>query len=403
MITRYGNFLVRFRWLVLISSILAILLLASGGRFLVFTNDYRVWFSPDNPQLVAFEELQEAYTRSDNILVMLEPKSGDVFTNSTLEAVAEFTDLAWQLPFSVRVDSITNYQHIYGEEDDLIVTDLVEEPAALDSAQLELTREIAQAQPVLVNRLLSTDSSTTGINITVELPAELTDEERASLTKEELNKRDPQIATEVTVEAARKLIDEMKAKYPDIEFSSTGVVMMNQAFPEASLKDMSTLIPMAFGVIIVGILLLIKSPIAMLATVAVILLSIMGGMGAAGWMGIKLTPASMSAPTLILTLAVADCVHFLVTYYHNLRSGSEKFAAVIESLRINFTPILLTSITTAIGFLSMNASDAPPFHDLGNITAIGVMLAFFLSVTFYLLWWLCCQPRLNPVNQHPAH
>ena len=382
MITRYGNFLVRFRWLVLISSILAILLLASGGRFLVFTNDYRVWFSPDNPQLVAFEELQEDYTRSDNILVMLEPKSGDVFTNNTLEAVAEFTDLAWQLPFSVRVDSITNYQHIYGEEDDLIVTDLVEEPAALDSAQLELTREIAQAQPVLVNRLLSTDSSTTGINITVELPAELTDEERASLTKEELNKRDPQIATEVTVEAARKLIDEMKAKYPDIEFSSTGVVMMNQAFPEASLKDMSTLIPMAFGVIIVGILLLIKSPIAMLATVAVILLSIMGGMGAAGWMGIKLTPASMSAPTLILTLAVADCVHFLVTYYHNLRSGSEKFAAVIESLRINFTPILLTSITTAIGFLSMNASDAPPFHDLGNITAIGVMLAFFLSVTF---------------------
>jgi len=174
----------------------------------------------------------------------------------------------------------------------------------------------------------------------------------------------------------------MKTRYPEINFASTGVIMMNQAFPEASIKDISTLIPAAFAVIIVGILLLIKSPIAMLATVAVVLLSIMGAMGAAGWMGVKLTPPAMSAPTMILTLAVADCVHFLVTFNQNLKNGMEKQAAVVESLRINFTPIMLTSLTTAIGFLSMNGSDAPPFHDLGNITAIGVVLAFVLSVTF---------------------
>jgi len=365
MIEKYGNFVVRFRWLVLLLSILAILLLASGGRFLSFTNDYRVWFSPANPQLVAFEKLQEDYTRSDNILVMLEPSSGNVFTNETLEAVAEFTE-----------------QHIYGEGDDLIVIDLVEESGSLSDQELNAIRDTALAQPTLIKRLLSEDASTTGVNITIELPPELTDEARATLTKEELEKRDPQIATTVTVSAARELIAEMESKYPDIKFASTGVIMMNEAFPEASMKDMSTLIPMAFGVIIVGILLLIKSPVAMLATVFVVFLSILGGMGAAGWMGIKLTPASMSAPTLILTLAVADCVHFLVTYRLNLRNGIEKFAAVVESLRVNFTPILLTSITTAIGFLSMNASDAPPFHDLGNITAIGVMLAFFLAVTF---------------------
>ena len=55
---------------------------------------------------------------------------------------------------------------------------------------------------------------------------------------------------------------------------------------------------------------------------------------------------------------------------------------MVESLRINFSPIFLTSVTTAIGFMSMNFSDAPPFHDLGNITAIGVLVAFVLSVTF---------------------
>ena len=184
------------------------------------------------------------------------------------------------------------------------------------------------------------------------------------------------------MEAARALLADMRERFPNINYYSTGVIMMNQAFPEASFKDMSSLIPAAFAVIIIGVLVFLRSPIAMLTTVAVVFLSILGGMGAAGWAGVKLTPAAMSAPTLILTLAVADCVHFLVTYYHGLRTGESKHAAVTESLRINFTPIMLTSVTTAIGFLSMNTSDAPPFRDLGNITAVGVVLAFFLSVTF---------------------
>jgi len=139
---------------------------------------------------------------------------------------------------------------------------------------------------------------------------------------------------------------------------------------------------MAFLVIIVGILILIASPMAMVSTVFVVFMSILAAMGTAGWMGYKLTPPSASAPTLILTLAVADCVHYLVTLYHNLRNGMSRNDAVVESLRINAMPIFLTSVTTAIGFLSMNFSDAPPFRDLGNITAIGVLFAFFLSMTF---------------------
>ncbi|MFQ5587158.1 MAG: MMPL family transporter, partial [Thermodesulfobacteriota bacterium] len=104
-------------------------------------------------------------------------------------------------------------------------------------------------------------------------------------------------------------------------------------------------------------------------------------MGLAGWYGIPLTGPSVSAPTIILTLAVADSIHFLVTMFYNMRHGMEKREAIIESLRINLQPIFLTSITTAIGFLSMSFSDAPPFRDLGNIVAVGVIFAFF-SILF---------------------
>lgn len=61
-------------------------------KSLVFTNDYRVFSSPENPQLIACEELQETYTKNDIILIMLEPKSGDVFTPSAISAIHELTE-----------------------------------------------------------------------------------------------------------------------------------------------------------------------------------------------------------------------------------------------------------------------------------------------------------------------
>lgn len=381
LIERYGQWLVNHPVLILIASVLITLGLASGGKNLSFTNDYRVFFSDQNPQLLAFEELQAAYTKSDNILIMLEPSDGNVFSEQTLQAVSDLTTRSWQVPFSIRVDSLTNYQNMVAEEDDLIVSDLVEDPTNLSAEDIAYIKETALAQPTLVKKLVSPDGSVTGVNITLEMPGELSDEDRL-LPKEERDLKDPQIALQLAVDDARTMLQEIEAAYPDIKFSSTGIVMMNQAFPEATIKDMSTIIPMAFGVIIVGILILIASPTSMLATVLVVLMSIMAAMGTAGWMGYKLTPPSASAPTLILTLAVADCVHFLVTLYHNLRAGVAKKEAVVESLRINAMPIFLTSVTTAVGFLSMNASDAPPFRDLGNITAIGVLFAFFLSMTF---------------------
>ena len=381
MIERYAAWVVRNRWLVIILTIISILALATGGKNLSFTNDYRVFFSKENPQLIAFEELQEAYTKSDNVLIMLEPKDGDVFSPETLAAIADLTDRAWQTPFSIRVDSLTNYQHMDAEEDDLIVGDLVEDFDSLTSDDLERIRGIAMDQPTIVKKLLAPDARVTGINVTMEMPPALTDEELA-LPAAERTGIDPMLALDEAVTFVRGMVADMEKEYPDIKFTSSGLVLLNQAFSEASITDMTTIIPMAFGVIIVGVLLLIASPVAMVATVLVVLMSILAAMGTAGWMGFKLTPPSASAPTLILTLAVADCVHYLVTFYQNMRKGMDRQAAVIESLRINFSPIFLTSITTAIGFLSLNASDAPPFRDLGNITAMGVIFAFFLAVTF---------------------
>jgi predicted RND superfamily exporter protein len=364
MVKSYAAWILRWRYLVVLACVILVAVAASGGRFLTFKTDYRVFFSEDNPQLRAFEELQNTYTKTDNVLFALAPKDGRVFTPATLEAVKWLTDAAWQIPYSLRVDSLTNYQHTHAEGDDLIVTDLIEDPAALDPRQLQDASDIALNEPLLLNRLISPDASVTGVNVTIQLPDAGNGEEVPEITA-----------------FARDLVRQVQEQHPDIDVYLTGMVIMNNTFPEVSLHDQRTLIPIMFAIVLLTLVLLLRSPAAMIVTFVVIVMSILAAMGLAGWLGFALTPPSASSPPIILTLAVADCVHILSSMLHAMHKGTSKNEAIVESLRINMQPVFLTSLTTVIGFMSMNFSDAPPFRDLGNIVAIGVAAAFLFSVT----------------------
>lgn len=363
-IGKLGGFVTRHPWGTLLVSTLLVLVLAAGMLHLGFKNDYRIYFSKENPQLKAFEAIQDTYSKSDNVMFLLDPGQGDVFTPRILQAVHRLTKGAWQLSYSSRVDSITNFQHTTAEGDDLTVADLVADPEALSAAQIQAIKRVALGEPLLVNRLLSPTGHVTGINVTVQLPG-----------------KSPMEAMKVAAEA-RELAARIEAQYPGIELYLTGMVMMNNAFAESSMNDNQTLVPIMYGIVIGVLLLSLRSITATLGVVLLIVLSIVSALGIAGWLRWDMTPTSAIAPTIILTMAVADCVHLLVTMLHNMRIGHEKRQAIQESIRINFQPIFLTSATTAIGFLSMNFSDAPPFRDLGNIVAMGVVMAFLLTVSF---------------------
>jgi len=377
----YGEWLARWRYLVLVVVIALVAIAASGARFLTFKTDYRVFFSADNPQLQAFEQLQNTYTKTDNVLFVLAPKDGNVFTNETLASVIELTEASWQIPYSIRVDSITNYQHTEADGDDLIVDDLVPDAGQLDAAALERIRDIATHEPLLVHRVISPDGRVTGVNVTVQLP-------------------DPEVQTGKEVPRvtafARNMVDKLRTENPDLDVYLTGMVIMNNSFPEVSIRDQQTLVPIMFAVVIITLVLLLRSFTATIATFIVIVCSVLTAMGLAGWLGLALTPPSASSPTIILTLAVADCVHILVSFLHAMRRGLDKTSAMADSLRINLQPVFLTSVTTAIGFLSMNFSDAPPFRDLGNIVAMGVIAAFFISITLLPALMLVLPVRVKP-------
>ncbi|MCG7929297.1 MAG: MMPL family transporter [Candidatus Thiodiazotropha lotti] len=360
----FFRFVLKHKILVILLTVAVSLMMGSGVQHLRFNNDYRMFFSEENPQLKAFEMLQNTYTKNDNVLFVIEPQDGEVFTRETLIAVSELTKEAWQVPYSIRVDSITNFQHTYAEGDDLIVEDLVLNPASLSDEELATKQQIATNDPLLRNRLISPSAHTTGVNVTVQLPGK-------KLTEV------PEVAAKV-----KEMAKNLEASYPDIKVHLTGMVVMNNAFPTASQDDMKSLYPIMFGAVILVLVLMLRSIPGTISTLIIILLMIIATMGLTGWLGIKMSPPTTTVPIVIMTLAIADCVHILVNFLHFMREGEAKYQAMMESLRINLQPIFLTTLTTTIGFLSLNFSDAPPFRDLGNMAAMGVVLAFLLSITF---------------------
>ncbi|MEE8296026.1 MAG: MMPL family transporter, partial [Sphingomonadales bacterium] len=356
--------IVRYRWAVLVLTVLLVGLAAAGVRHLEFATNYRVFFSDENPELTAFEDFQDVYTKNDNIVFIVKPAEGKAFTPDVTDAIERITERAWTIPYALRVDSISNFQYSWADEDDLTVEDLITDGATLSQETLDEKEAIANREPLLYGNLIARDGLTTGVSVTLQMP-------QVSIRE-----------VPEAVAVAREIKAEINELYPDLTIALSGITMLNNAFAEAGESDIATLVPLMYGVLLIFMIVMLRSFSATVATLLVIGFSTLVAMGLAGYAGIKLSPISATAPTIILTLAIADSIHILVTMLNLMRDGVTKTAALKESIRINFLPVSITSLTTIVGFLALNFSDSPPFWHLGNITATGIAAAWALSLAF---------------------
>ncbi len=358
----WSEWVIRHRWLTIFVSLIIVGFIFSHAKNLDFATNYRVFFSDDNPDLVAFEEFQKTYTKSDNFLFVIQSKDEKRFDGKLSEVAERITHEAWQIPYATRVDSITNFQHTWADGDDLTVEDLIKNGNQLPKEVLDGKVDIALAEPLLSNFLISDDADTTGINVVLQYP------------EKDL------IEVPTAAKHARQIVAGIEKDYPDITVALSGVSMLNNSFAESGIKDMKTLIPIMCGVLLIITFLSLRSISATVATLTVVILSTMVALGAGGLMGVLLTPISLTAPTIVLTLAIADSIHILISMRELMSTGMEKSKALVESIRINFLAVTITSITTIVGFLALNFSDSPPFHHLGNMTAAGIAAAWALSL-----------------------
>ena len=360
----YRNLIIKKPWLMLLISVLFTVICGMGLKGLSQNPDNRIFFSKNDPNLVALETLEKTYTKNDNIFIMVAPKNGNVFTPTNLEIIRDLTKKLWQTPASSRVDSITNFQWTRAEGDNIIISDLVPDNN-INKNISDNAKEVALNEPMIVNLLVSPDSKFTAINVTIIKPD------------------DPVAAGNVVREVMsfiRPIQKQLKEKHPDIDFYVSGGVPLTMAFTEVSLSDMGLLTPLMLLIIFLVAGISLRSTVGALLTAFIVMLSVIGMMGIAGWFKFILNAATFNSFLMLSALTIAHCVHIMSTQKIQMRLGKDRKNAVDESLRVNLQPVFMTAITTAIGFLTMHFSEAPPFRQLGYMMSFGNLVLFFHAV-----------------------
>ncbi|MDD3519590.1 MAG: MMPL family transporter [Chromatiales bacterium] len=355
--------ILRLRWAIILFVCAITAVSGYGLRFLGFDPDTRVFFDMDNPERMVFEEMERTYRRANTLVFVVAPEDGRVFTRETLAAVDWLTERAWHIPYVTHVSSLTNQQRVRTLEDEIIVQPLIPAPADLDAQTIEDAAAATREREDLVGLLVSPTLDVTAVGMLVDIP-------RSN------HEAIPRIAR-----AARALADELRDRFPQVEVHLSGGAMADMAFGEAAERDLSTLLPAMLILIVVTLTVGLRSFPGMLIALAVVGSALLTTLGLAGWHGLLLNSASSAAPIAILALALADCVHISVSTHQRRQAGLPLYDAIIEALRINAVPVMITSLTTIVGFLTLNLSASPPFAQLGNLIALGMAIALIYSLT----------------------
>lgn len=400
---RISSYLVKFRLFLFLTSLAFIFASSIGLKNVTFSSDYKIFFADDDPHFQAYQEIESTYTPTLNVIFVLAPEDKNIFTTETLTAIQWLTQRAWKIPHSARVESLTNFQFTSADGDELRIDDLVpgnfnvnrtntfnvNHTNTNNNIELQLIKHRAMNEPLMRHRLISPDSSVSALVITLEVP----------------NQNDPTPDLHTTMNGAHgvnQLVDEFRKTYPSIAIRISGIAAMNHAMEQVATEDLARLMPCLLVVILALIGIMTRSFSNAMITQIIIIAAMMATLGIVGHLGFKLNNISGFAPLIILTLAVANSIHLLSYYSRQLGNGHNTEEAMRISLVNNARAVFITSITTTAGFLGMNASDSPPYVDLGNIAAGGIVLAFLFSHTLLpqLAIWFSKARATDQIKPH---
>lgn len=364
----YAELVLSAPWFVIGVTTVFVLCASLGVFLLRFEADYKNFFDDDNPELLALDEFENTYGKSENVAFLIVPNDGNATSEIALSAAIWLTEAAWRTPYSRRVDSLANFQYTTADGDDLYVRDLIEPTEISRPSVQSHIRTVALADPRIAGSILARSGDVSVVNVTVELP---------ELPGGDILKPVAEVA-----DYAREIAAEAERRFSNLDIRVVGTVMVNQTFVEASLQSQLVFLPSSLLLMALILGVLTRSGSGVLATGMVIVFSIFASIGLGSWMGLPFSPPIMPAPTIVLMIVVANCVHLLVTMENRMKLGDTKRVAIIESMRLNLHPVFLASLTTTLGFLSMNFSEVPPYRHLGMFVAFGIMVSFVLSVSF---------------------
>ena len=371
---RFADFVVNNRIKMALATLLMAFVVFAGIPNLKLDTDGRVFMASDNPDKILLDNFEQEFAKDDNLAIIIVPKDGEVFTPRTLGAIGAMTEDLWNLPYVRLVNSITRFQNTYADGDMMVVEDLVPEPSMVTVEEAAAARAAALDRIEIRNSLINEQGTATAISVIFRLPG-------IDLVSEIPN---------INAEFA-PLLEEYRTAYPDITFKASGSVAVSQAFATASQKDGETLTPAMLVAMLVIVGLLLRSATGSLLILILAALSALVSLGALGWTRIPINSATAVAPLMVITLAVASSVHVLSSIRQTMQETSDRTIWARRALSDHGLGITVAVFTTAIGFLSLNFSISPPFRQLGNMVA-GGMIGVWIFTMFLLPGLICWVP-----------
>ena len=363
--TLIASWIIKYRIISIIFSLLLFVGLTQGVTQLTFNPDMETFFPENHPATALNTDIDETFLPTDNMVIAINGKGESIFKKETLNLIEELTKRSWATPFSIRVDSLTNYSYVKSVEDDLIVGPFVENALSLSEEIIKEKEKLVEGEEAIYGFLISEDKQTTIISIVIDPP--------------QPNKEANLITT---IEFILEFLDEAKLDYPQLDIRLTGNPYQEYISPKMVQAEVPIVLPLMLLLIFLSVFFLLRSLAAVIATVTVVFLTIGSTFGSIGLMENALNQMVIVFPILIITLALADCVHLFSIYFQQRTQGKTTEESMMRSLELNLQPLFLTTITTCIGFLSFNILEVAPLRDLGNGISVGVFLAFVFTIFF---------------------
>lgn len=367
------------RWIVLaFALLLAVGSLALAARARV-DNSYENYFDPDDPAYEAYEQYRDDFG-SDEISYILYEAPDAPHGPWNLDVMRRIVGLTGALedevPFVYEVQSLANAELTTGSAGGIEISELRDEMPGTQAELLAL-RDRYLAKPIFVGGILSGDARHAAIVIEMD---------RSSTDPLDEIRLDPEggdglenLYPQVTDAAIEEIL--ARPEYAGIVFHHSGDVPMNAAYNRIIGVESGTLQAITSAVIAVLLLFFFRSLVGVIAPIAVVQLSVLMVVAFVTAVGWKLGMSFTSAPTLLTAIGVAHSVHILSEFRTRFAALRDRREALIGTLYLVGTPCLLTSVTTAVGFLAMSFVPIPSIAQMAVFNAFGVMAAFGLSFT----------------------
>jgi len=354
---KYIDLLDRFKYVIIVGITIIVALLSLSLNNLAYEGSYKIWFDKDSKIIKDYEAFRSRFSGDDTFIVAFKDEKG-IFTQKAVNTIIRLTKEFKKIEGVRKVDSLSNYQYISSEDDDIIVEDFL-----YGDENLSQKKQLALKDNLILNQLISKDAKTTMLALSLS--------EKLGSDK----------AVNIAVFNKLQTLLKKEAKRSGYKFYLTGIPAVTASLVTISQGDAMILMPLAVVVVVTFLFLIFRSVLGILVPSVVVVFTFLTVLSIQMLLGYKLNNFTVNIPSFITAIAIADAMHLYLAWVHYKLKGKKTKEALTQALSSNFVPMALTSFTTAVGFATLGQSAIEPIATLGIAITSGAVLAFVLTVT----------------------